>query len=253
MSASCDFVKGFEQYQLGQLGWEDHEAHATAVKWKEICRNDFKVEGPDTLIAIAGLRRDQPFSFQPSHNEVGLSGVLRLGRPHIQLCLEADAEFAIVAALLQGLLVAEEYHRTGRLARTTEPSAALRRRAEGLGLLIDKDKPLRLLIRDENGNVSPFFSLIARHGGRVPEKGVFELPAPQPGRSTNAKWVCRCGNILRVGKGRIGVICAECLALFRPVGNTSGDWFPGDLEGVEDVLETLRVLLDKRREDEEGF
>lgn len=234
--ASESLRRALALHQQNQFDWRHREPVRLATDWVERLSCEFDFAGTAPLIGIGRLRTDQFIAYKSDHNDVGLAGVLTINSLLIEACVAANCEWAVAAAVLQGVLVAEQYALGHVVKRITEPTPTLVRRAKELGLVLDRHERLML-----DAPPSPFFTVFAKHGGRIPQPGHYELPELRPGTDRKVAWTCRCnGRPVPMGHEPRVLICGRCLHLVAPSGSTATSWPPQDCRKLEVILARLR-------------
>jgi hypothetical protein len=193
--------------------------------WAQRFDFEFKLETPELTIGIKDLGSRYDGQFLEGHNSFGLRHEIIIDRRHIEECLSQEKWYEVLGTLLHEQLHAwQEEH--GKSGKRNYHNKQFQRKAAELGLIISPQGYQQYEAPDD----SPFFSLLEKHGVRVPILPEPDRQKDQRARAGNSKlklWVCGCKPPVKVRMGR-AVFQARCLIcdcnfeLASPLGAPTG-------------------------------
>lgn len=198
--------------------WVHSPAAEECHKWIEVFNSRFKLEIGRPALRICKLRGACGY-YQQSHNELGIKNEIAIDVNHFYDGVESQAAWLdVLDTLLHECLhfwEACERQRRGR----EEPSGnyhtvVFRKKAESLGLLVDK-RGVSL------GNVpdSPFMKLLEEFKVGVSNvKPPLNLPRKNAAKSKLKLWQCSCSPPVKIRIGRSSpppLLCTGCNTLYQ--------------------------------------
>ncbi|NUM32943.1 MAG: SprT-like domain-containing protein [Candidatus Brocadiae bacterium] len=188
--------------------WELQSCFKVFLEWAEIYNSEFDLKIPEISLSVANLKRSCFGHFHPGHNGFGLRKEIAINRIYLK-----DREFwTVLGTLLHELLHAwqEEY---GKPGKANYHNKQFRRKAEGLGLIVDHRGVTEY---EKNEEKSPFLQVLKKYGVSVPN-----LPESthkkERGFSKMKKWECACPVKIRVAVSHFNAKCMNCGEIFKKV------------------------------------
>jgi hypothetical protein len=179
--------------------WELQELLRELHRWVGIFVFEFKLEIPDIVLRVDGLRVWRLGHFHRGHNGFGLEGEIAINRRH----LNKRDFWDVLGTLLHELLHAwQECH--GKPAKGQYHNKQYRRKASEFGLVVDGRGYQR--VEPEGA----FARLLQAYGVNVP---TLPAPSPEPVALCGLKlWVCRCDPPfrMRVARADFRATCNYC-------------------------------------------
>jgi hypothetical protein len=172
--------------------------------WANRFNDAFHLRVPRITLGIDRLSCSRLGQFRPGHNGLGLEAEIVINKRHVP---ESET-WQVLGTLLHELLHGWQQV-YGRPGRNNYHNVQYRRKAQSLGLVVDKYGHTHYEAE------SPFTRLLREHGVELAriEQQLPHMAQPVGGSSKLKKWTCGCTNV-RVAVADFHAQCLKCGGLF---------------------------------------
>lgn len=198
----CDVYRDIARHQRTEC-WYGKDIVAVLQAWAERFIGEFKLEVAEVSLCIEELPFSRYAHFRQGHNGFGLKGEIAFNTRYLQGQRE---QWQVLGTLLHELLHGwQQAH--GTPGKGNYHNREFRRKAAGLGLIIDK--------RGATGYTadSLFKEILRRHHVEVPRVEIPAVTRRHRGNSKMKKWTCGCTNVRCAVE--LHAQCLQCVQLFR--------------------------------------
>ena len=192
--------------------WRKRELVVVFQTWAGHFDVHFNLDVPEIALCVDVLPVSCFGHFRHGHNGFGLKGEIAINERY----LTSRPSWQVLGTLLHECLHAWQ-HAHGKPSAHDHHNLEFRRKAAGVGLLIDRRGVTDYLLQ------SPFMDLLQEHGIEVPTEAEDESdPGPDrlvrrllgrttrmKGKSTLIKWTCGCQSV-RCGRADFQARCTIC-------------------------------------------